>query len=128
MQQFEQDANKAENELITRQKDEFNVVSSELNSVMPLKPKESSEILNLRKIEANMAKQKNYKDAHQIQTKINELEKAEQNEWNIHRETSIKNQLNQLSQRHQNELNTLKKRINTGMEEMKKNRSVELER
>ena len=42
------------------------MLSDELDRVVPLKPKETSEILNLKKIEDNLAKQKNYVEAFQI--------------------------------------------------------------
>lgn len=55
---FEEEAKKVESDLVGRQEMEFRQIQEELEKTIPFKPKESSEILNLRKIEEHMAKQK----------------------------------------------------------------------
>ena len=42
-------------------------LEDELNVQLSTKVKESSELLNLRKMEEQMAKQKNYVEAHRVQ-------------------------------------------------------------
>ena len=37
----------------------------------------SAELLNMRKIQTNLAKQKNYQEAHQVQQRANEVEEKE---------------------------------------------------
>lgn len=58
MLDFEQEAMRIENELVERQNIELNAVHEELEKSLPFKPKSSSELLNLVKIEENLAKQK----------------------------------------------------------------------
>lgn len=55
---FDEEAKKVEQELIMRQEQEYRQIQEELDKTIPYKPKESSEVLNLRKIEEHMAKQK----------------------------------------------------------------------
>ena len=43
--------------------------------------KNSAPLLNLRKIQDNFAKQKNYKSAHDVQTQANALEAKERDQW-----------------------------------------------
>ncbi|KAL4507183.1 hypothetical protein ABPG72_001976 [Tetrahymena utriculariae] len=128
MLEFEQEAMRIENELIERQNAEFSSVQEDLEKAIPYKPKQSSEVLNLIKIEENLAKQKNYIEAHQVQLKKNQLEKTENQLWMNTRNEKIRKQLTLLKQRQQNELNALRQRINSGKEEQRKNRSIELER
>jgi len=64
MLEFDEEARKIEQELIDRQKEEFSKVQDELEKAIPFKPKDSSEVLNLKKIEEHLAKQKNYVEAH----------------------------------------------------------------
>ena len=52
-----------------------------LESTLPLTFKFSTELLNLRKMEVNLGKQKNFKDAHQMQTRANALEAKERNAY-----------------------------------------------
>ncbi|EGR33479.1 hypothetical protein IMG5_051570, partial [Ichthyophthirius multifiliis] len=128
MNEFNEEASKIEQELIQRQQQEYIQVQEELQKVVPYKPKQSAEALNLMKIEENLAKQKNYVEAHQVQEKRNYLEKQENQQWLQVRDQKIKNQLNQLKNKQQNELNALKQRIIAGQDEQRKNRSIELER
>jgi len=49
MLEFDEEARKIEQELIDRQKEEFSKVQDELEKAIPFKPKDSSEVLNLKK-------------------------------------------------------------------------------
>ncbi|KRX04140.1 hypothetical protein PPERSA_08355 [Pseudocohnilembus persalinus] len=128
MQEFDEEAIKIKDDLIERQEDEYYKIEQELQKTISLRPKESSEILNLRKIEQNLAKQKSYQEAHQVQQKIKQLEKKEEANWILQRQQKIQKQLQQLRVRQQNELNALAQRIFAGQEEQRKSRSIELER
>jgi len=44
---------------------------------LPLAFKFSAELLNMRKIQTNLAKQKDYQEAHQVQQRANEVEEKE---------------------------------------------------
>lgn len=49
----------------------------DLEASLPKQFKASVEVLNLRKMMENLAKQKKYKDAHQLQTRAQKLEDTE---------------------------------------------------
>lgn len=48
-----------------------------LEETLPLTFKFSAELLNLRKIQANLGKQKSYQEAHQVQERANVMEEKE---------------------------------------------------
>mmetsp|Transcript_36636 Transcript_36636/g.42804 ORF Transcript_36636/g.42804 Transcript_36636/m.42804 type:complete len:155 (+) Transcript_36636:1-465(+) len=100
----------------------------ELDQTLPAKPKDSAELLNLRKIQISLARQEDYIDAHKVQQKCGKLEKEELEKWKLVREQKIRGQKIQLEQKQQNELAALKKKILIGQEEQQKARAVELER
>jgi len=58
--QFEESAKQDEAKLEDKQKEDFEVVTSQILSKLPEKPKSSSEVLNLEKILKNLVKQKKY--------------------------------------------------------------------
>ncbi|CAD8203523.1 unnamed protein product [Paramecium octaurelia] len=60
MQTFNDEASAVEQELLNKQQNEYNKVSEELESTISQKPKESSDVLNLKKREEYLAKQKKY--------------------------------------------------------------------
>lgn len=60
MSKFEEEAKQVELELIERQEAVYRQLAEELDRLLPYKPKESSEVLNLKKIEEHLAKQKKY--------------------------------------------------------------------
>mgnify|MGYP003390351886 CR=1 FL=1 len=61
-----------------------------------------------------------------MQQKLAELEKQEYERWNFAKVNKVKNLLQQLHQKQENELNVLQQRIETGYEEQKKQRAMEL--
>ncbi|CAD8099940.1 unnamed protein product [Paramecium primaurelia] len=128
MVNFNEEAKQVEIELQNRQQNEYKQLQEELERTTPYKPKESSEILNLKKIEEHLAKQKNYVEAHTIQNKRAQLEEEELKLYSTQRILKIKTQLQQFEQRHLNELNALQQRIKAGQDELRKNRSIDLER
>lgn len=48
----------------------MNQFIEELEKSLPLKPKDSPELLNLKKIEESLAKQEDYIEAHKIQQRV----------------------------------------------------------
>lgn len=100
----------------------------ELEKTISLKYKESSELLNLKKMEEHMAKQKNYVEAHKVQCKINAMDKEESDNWVIMRANKIDTALSQLRAKQNNEMTALKKRISTSRDEQNKDRKFEEER
>lgn len=92
------------------------------------KPKFSTELLNYRKIEEHLVKSKDYAEAHKTKEKADELESIEIERWEKNRKRDLnrleKQFMNNKIQEHEN----LKKRLQTGREELKKQRKFELER
>jgi hypothetical protein len=99
-----------------------------LEEKIPVKFKPSPELLNLKKIQGNLARQKEYKEAHQVQVRGQKLEKQEQERYLEDRQLKIENMENKLFQKQENEMEALRKRIIAGENEQKKQRALELER
>eukprot|EP01017_Pseudomicrothorax_dubius_P018650 TRINITY_DN2059_c0_g1_i1.p1 TRINITY_DN2059_c0_g1~~TRINITY_DN2059_c0_g1_i1.p1 ORF type:complete len:293 (-),score=108.02 TRINITY_DN2059_c0_g1_i1:139-1017(-) len=128
MQQFSEEAAQAEQEMTARHQEELAKFEEELNNSLPPQPKGSSELLNLRKIEENLARQKDYVEAHKVQQKCLEMEREELAKWLAVRESKIRGQVQLLATKQAQEINALRKRVNTAQEEQRKARSLELER
>ena len=92
------------------------------------KPKFSTELLNYRKIQEHLAKAKDYNQAHKMKIKADNLETHEKEKWFEHKQQEMSQQENKFKQGKLQELTALQKRIQTGKEELKKQRHVELER
>lgn len=60
MHEYESKAREEEEKIEARHKQEFEAVTSQMQTRLSEKPRPSSEILNLKKILANLAKQKKY--------------------------------------------------------------------
>ena len=102
--------------------------AKELEKTLPNIFKPSAELLNLRKIQFSLAKQKNYQEAHAVQVRCNKMEKKEMRGFDDTRERK-KLQLEQEMLGHQeNEMAALQKRIEAGENEQKKQRALELEK
>merc|ERR1712185_88069 len=86
------------------------------------RPKFSRELLNLRKIQEHLAKQKDYTEAHKIKLKCDALEAWELEKWQNSKQQA------KFQHQKQQELIALQKRIHTGREEQKKQRQMDLER
>merc|ERR1719272_1116906 len=92
------------------------------------KPKFSRELLNLRKIQEHLAKQKDYTEAHKMKLKSDALEAWELEKWRNQKQQQIFQRETKFKHRQQQELLALQKRIQTGREEQKKQRQMDLER
>mmetsp|Transcript_27761 Transcript_27761/g.40890 ORF Transcript_27761/g.40890 Transcript_27761/m.40890 type:complete len:266 (-) Transcript_27761:2499-3296(-) len=92
------------------------------------RPKFSTELLNYRKIEEHLAKAKDYNEAHKIKAKADKLEEFETEKWIRRKQKEMFQQENKFKNTKQQELSALQKRIQTGREEQKKQRHVDLER
>ncbi len=88
-----------------------------LEQQLPPKPKLSPELLNLKKIQESLAKQKDYAEAHKVQQRAFELEKQEQGKYEAAREQKIAAKESQLAQKQNIELQALKKRIASSVDE-----------
>lgn len=72
-----------------------------------------------------MAKQKNYVEAHKVQTKISAMDKEENDNWMSARANKIQTAISQLKVKQNNEMLALKKRVSTSRDEQTKDRNVE---
>lgn len=108
-----------------------------------IRPKFSKDLLNLRKIQETLAKQKewvisiirwlnlsgfSYAEAHKIKLKSDALEAWELEKWHSERQQDLLQKEAKFKFNKQQELIALQKRIQTGREEQKKQRHLDLER
>lgn len=128
MIEFTEQAQAFEEQTILKHQAEMLKFLEEIELSIPHRPKDSPELLNLRKIEQSLAKKKEYAEAHKIQQRCLKLEKEELDRYTPLREKKILSQKVQLEQKQLNELNALRKRISSGQDEQRKARSLELER
>uniref|UniRef100_A0A7S2CQS6 Uncharacterized protein n=1 Tax=Octactis speculum TaxID=3111310 RepID=A0A7S2CQS6_9STRA len=92
------------------------------------RPKFSRELLNLREIQRHLAMQKDYTEAHKIKLKCDALEAWELDKWKILKQQEMFQREAKFKHQKQQELLALRKRIQTGREEQKKQRELDLER
>ena len=92
------------------------------------RPKFSRELLNLRKIQEHLAKQKDYTEAHKIKLKCDALEAWELEKWQNGKQQEMFQREAKFKHQKQQELIALQKRVQTGREEQKKQRQMDLER
>ena len=93
-----------------------------------IRPKFSKDLLNLRKIQDTLAKQKDYAEAHKMKLKGDALEAWELEKWHSQRQQDLLGREAKFKIAKQSELLALQKRIQTGREEQKKQRHLDLER
>lgn len=96
-----------------------------MEETLPLQFKFSTELLNQRKIQTNLAKQKNYQDAHQVQQTANEIEEKERQQHMENRHKKILAAEAKLMQKQQTEMNACRKRLENKMNEYLKKREQE---
>ena len=128
IQEYEEEAEKIEAQMLQKHKNELTNLETELTQSLPLKLKISPQRLNYLKIIDNLAKQKEYAEAHKIKLIADALENKERDEALQQREFKIKNMLTQTQYKHHQEIQVLQKRRGTARDELNKNRSIELEK
>lgn len=94
----------------------------------PRTPRWSRDLLNLRKIQETLAKQKKYAEAGKTKLQADQLEAKEHEMWKAKREAKIAAIEEQFLHKQQLEMGGLLKRIQSGREEQKQARKSELER
>ena len=92
------------------------------------RPKFSTVLLNLRKIEEHLVRAKNYPEAQKMKVKADALEESEIRKSNKQRKKDNAHQENKFKAAKNQELNALNKRIESGRKELSKKRQNELER
>lgn len=128
MLEYQAEAEKLEEETVGRHQAQMEEFEKQVEESISYKQKQSSEAINLKKIEENLAKQQSYVEAHRVQKQLQELEKAEYQKWMVSRNNKIRNLLNQLKTKQENEAGALRQRIEQGFEEQKKTRQAEYEK
>jgi len=96
-----------------------------LETTMPVQFKPSADLLNLRKIESVLSKQKNYTEAKRVQKTVRELEKREEKAFLKVRAEKIEVQINHICSKHELEVGVLDKKLNTVLMEVDKVRKRE---
>lgn len=92
------------------------------------RPKFSRELLNLRRIQEHLARQKDYTEAHKIKLKCDALEAWELEKFQNNKQQDMFAREAKFKTQKQNELAALQQRIATGRDEQKKQRQLDLER
>ncbi|GLD95630.1 hypothetical protein PINS_up004307 [Pythium insidiosum] len=150
MEEYEQNVEELAVALRERHKSELLEFQKRLLEKQP-KPKFSKDLLNLRRIEEHLARQKeyalpsntfgvsvlsierhcffiSYNEAHKIKLKADALEAWELEKWKSCKQQEMLQREVKFKQRQKQDLDALLKRIQSGREEQKKQRQVDLER
>jgi hypothetical protein len=81
--------------------------------------------LNLKQIQGQLAKQKQYAEAHQVQIKAQQMDEEERERYMQQRHKKIVAAEATLIQKQTNEMSALRKKVETGMNERLKQREIE---
>ena len=92
------------------------------------RPKFSRELLDLRRIQEHLARQKDYSEAHKIKLKCDALEAWELEKWHNNKQHNMFQREAKFKHHKKHELIALQKRVSTGRLEQKKQRQLDLER
>ena len=128
IENYQEECKQMEQELLEHNKKSLEEYRQYLEETTPLKPKDSSALINIKSQIENLARIEEFKEAHQMQQRAFNLENQEQEKYLMERTKKISNLLEQKVHLHQNEYNSLKKRILTGLDELEKQRKDEYER
>jgi len=127
--EFEAHAANLQSTLAARHKSELEAFMKKTRSdTEPRTPRWSRDLLNLRKIQETLAKQKKYAEAGKTKVHADQLEAKEHAMWKAKREARIAALEEQFLHKQQLEMGDLLKRIQSGREEQKQARKGELER
>merc|ERR1719174_272031 len=127
--EFEAHAANLQSTLAARHKQEFEQMEQKTRQdTEPRTPRWSRDLLNLRKIQETLAKQKKYAEAGKSKVHADSLEAKEHAMWKAKREARIAALEEQFLHKQQLEMGGLLKRIQSGREEQKQARKGELER
>lgn len=126
---FEGHASNLQCTLGSRHKQEhFSFMEKVKKETTPRTPRWSKELLNLRKIQDTLAKQKKYSEAQKTKHQADATEIKEHGQWKAKRDAKIAALEDQFLRKQALEMHGLLKRIQSGREEQKHARKTELER
>eukprot|EP00741_Cyanophora_paradoxa_P008108 tig00001229_g7845.t1 len=128
MMEYEIKAQELEQAMRDRHAAEYAEFIEQLQMKPEHSPKFSKELLNLRRIQEVLAKQKEYADAHKVKLKADNLEAWELEKLRNQRDQKIANLISKFQSKQMMEMQALHKRVQTGREEQKKQRQLDLER
>ena len=128
MQEYEQHAKELVEAMRERHKKELTDWQKKMIATSQKKVKFSKELLNLRKIQDCLARQKDYKEAAKMKARADNLQAWELEKLGNQRQQQMYQKEARFKQRQKNEMAALIKRIQTGREEQKKQRQLDLER
>merc|ERR1719473_1333299 len=127
--EFELHANDLRRTLEDRHRAEYNqFIEKTRRDCEPRTPRWSRDLLNLRKIQQTLAKQKKYAEAGKTKKHADDLEAKEHELWMTKREAKIQALEEQFLHKQQLEMGGLLKRTKCGREEYRQARKAELER
>mmetsp|Transcript_3728 Transcript_3728/g.7636 ORF Transcript_3728/g.7636 Transcript_3728/m.7636 type:complete len:284 (+) Transcript_3728:124-975(+) len=127
--EFESHAANLQNTLASRHQSEHEAQLDRLRKeTEPRTPRWSKDLLNLRKIQETLAKQKKYAEAEKTKAQADRVEAQEHAMWKAKREARIAALEEQFLHKQQLEMGGLLKRVTSGREEQKQARKSELER
>eukprot|EP00771_Trimastix_marina_P000332 gnl/Trimastix_PCT/1351.p1 GENE.gnl/Trimastix_PCT/1351~~gnl/Trimastix_PCT/1351.p1 ORF type:complete len:395 (-),score=61.16 gnl/Trimastix_PCT/1351:194-1378(-) len=128
IQQFEEHAKQMEETMKERNRVEYASFQRTLLTETRHNPKFSRDLLNLRKIQETLAKQRDYAEAHKIKLKADSMEEWEICKIREQEAQRIENRLRQFKRQQQQELVALRKRLQREREEMLNQRASDAER
>lgn len=128
-QEFREHADSLKKTLEERHKQEHAEEKDRLSRLTePRTPRWSRNLLDLRKIQESLAKQKMYAEAARTKSQADVLEKKEMELWKKSREVKIASLISAFIKKQQLEMGGLLKRIRSGCDEQKAARETELKR
>lgn len=127
MEEYKQHCLNYEQDLKDKHVEEFEKTQRNLEETIPVIPKHSSEFLNLKRIQDTLVRNKEYREAHAVQEKMKTLEEQEKMTWGKDRTAKIQMNLGVLVKKQENEQLSYKQKAMNTLEEMKKQRAVEME-
>jgi hypothetical protein len=128
MAEFEQKSADLLQAMRERHQAEINEYLRQLQQEPLKRPKFSKELLNLRRIQQTLAKQKQYAEAHKVKLKADNLEAFEREKMRNQHQVRMQTLAEKFKAKQQGEQEALEKRVESGREEQKKQRQMDLER
>lgn len=125
---YQEECQKLEEEHLGANRGNLELYRQELEEGLPARPKDSMRMLDLKVKIEQLVRVQEYKDAHYLQQKAHELERAELEKYALERQRKLENLLDQRVQLHQNEYNSLRKRVLNGLDELELQRKAEYDR
>lgn len=124
---YKQECTNLEQELLQKQENNFAEYEASLEERIPLAPKDSARVIEIKDMIEQLAKNQEYKDAHYLQQKLFKMQEEDEGKYAIEREEKIRNLLKEMAKEHQNQHNNLRKKIISGLEELELKREKEYE-